>query len=404
VTNLALPLIAALTLHASPFEMGLLSTIASLPNLLIGLFAGTWADHARRRPIMIIAHVIRTLLLVSISFAAGFSLLSIQQLYAALFLFGICTTFFDVAQVSYLPSLIEKERLLSANSRLVAASSIAGTVGPGLGGVLVQLLTAPLAILVDVGSLALSAILLLTVRSREPEPAEGRHRSIWQDTSDGLRLLYRDPLTRSIAGASMIYLFFNSMVVAVYVLYATRDLAIAPAALGVIFGVGGAGAVLGAGSATRVSRSLGIGPTMIVTNLFGGLSALLIPLAGAAPFAAIYILGIAQGVSQMMGAVFYINQTSLLQAATPDNIRGRIIASYRFLTMGAIPVGSLLGGILGETIGLRVTLIAGGVGILLSVPWLVLSPVRTLHTIDFKTTRFPDHPPVRIHQFEDLEV
>jgi MFS family permease len=379
VTNLAVPLIAALSLHASPFEMGLLSTMATLPNILIGLFAGPWADRTQRRPIMIAADVIRALLLCSIPIAVIFNMLTIGQLYIVLFLCGVCTTFFDVANVSYLPSLVGREQLTSANSRIVASASVAGALGPGLAGGLVQLLTAPIAILVDAGALALSATLMCTIRSRETQPLANRQRSsIGQDITAGLRSLYRDPLLRTLAGSSMIYLFFSSIMLAVYVLYAMRNLAITPTTLGIIFGLGGAGAVLGATIAEHAARQLGTGLAMIGTNLLSALSLLLIPLAGELPFGAMLWLGLAQVVSQMMGAIFYINQTSLRLAITPDHMLGRMNASYRFLTMGALPLGSLVGGVLGETIGLRATLVVGGIGMLLPVIWLLRSPARSL--------------------------
>jgi MFS family permease len=383
VTHLALPLIAALTLHASPFQMGLLSTMATIPNLLIGLFAGTWADRASRRTLMIAADVARALLLVSIPVASVFKVLTIWQLYAVLFLFGIGTTLFDVANMSYLPSLVGREQLLSANSRLVASTSVAGAVGPGLAGTLIQLLTAPIAVLVDAVSLGVSATLMHTIRSLEPQPIPGNlHTSVWMEISDGLRPLYRDPLLRSIVGSSMIYLFFSSIMLAVYVLYATRDLAITPAVLGVIYGLGGMGAAVGAVLASRATRRLGIGRTMIIANLVAGFFLLLIPLADMVPAAAALLLAIAQCASQMMGAVFYINQASLRQLVTPEHLLGGMNASYRFLTMGMIPLGSLLGGMLGEMIGLRATLMIGAVGILLAVLWLVRSPARAFDALD----------------------
>lgn len=383
VTNLALPLVAALTLHATPFEMGLLSMVATLPNMLVGLFAGTWADRRRRKPIMVAADLARAMLLLSIPLAALFGLLTLWQLYAVLFLSGICTTFFDVANVSYLPSLVGRAQLVGANSRIVASASVANAAGPGLAGGLIQLLTAPIALLADACSLALSAILMLAIRADEPEPAAPRQRaSLRQEIAQGLQPLYRDPMLRSVVGSSMIYLFFSSTILAVYVLYATRELQITPAILGMIFGAGGAGAVIGALLAAWLTQLLGIGRVMISANLLSGLSILLIPLAASIPAAGVLLLATAQFVSQMMGAIFYINQTSLLQTVTPDNLRGRINASYRFLTMGALPMGSLLGGALGTTIGLRATLVAGGLGMLLPVAWLLASPLRTLSNID----------------------
>ncbi|MCB0122697.1 MAG: hypothetical protein KDE58_10660, partial [Caldilineaceae bacterium] len=150
----------------------------------------------------------------------------------------------------------------------------------------------------------------------------------------------------------MLYLFFNNIMVAVYVLYAIRALAIAPAALGIIYALGGVGAILGSIVAVPTAQRFGIGYTLIIANLIGGLFLFLVPTAGAIPIAAVVVLGVAQCASQMMGAVFYINQTSLRQMLTPDTMLGRISASYRFLTMGMIPLGALLGGTLGEMIGL----------------------------------------------------
>lgn len=235
ITHLAVPLIAVLTLHASAFEIGLLNTVATLPNLLIGLFAGIWADRIRRRPIMIASDVARALLLVSIPIASAFNLLTIWQLYTVLFLFGIGTTLFDVASVSYLPFLVGREHMLSANSRLVASTSVAGALGPGLAGILLQLLTAPIAILVDAITLIVSARLMYTIQAPEPEPARNRAKSsIWGDIADGLRPLYRNPVLRSIVGSSVIYLFFSSIMLAVYIVYAMRDLAMTPAEIGIV--------------------------------------------------------------------------------------------------------------------------------------------------------------------------
>lgn len=383
VTTLALPLIAALTLHASPLEMGLLGTMATLPNLVVGLFAGTWADRVKRRPTLIAAHIVRALLLVSIPVALILGVTTVWQLYAVLFLFGVCTTFFDVAQVAYLPSLVGKERLLTANSRLAASSSAMMAVGPGLAGLLIQLLTAPLAVLTDAGTLLVSAVLVTKIKMPEPQLEAVRQKSIRHTIAEGLEPLYTHPLLRSVAGSSMIYLFFNSIILAVYVLYATREVGLSPAALGVIYGVGGVGAVFGASVSVKVTNYLGLGPTMIGANLIGGLFILLIPLADGVSTvtAALYLLGIAQGVSQLMGAVFYVNQTSLLQHVAPEHLLGRMVASHRFLTMGVIPLGSLFGGVLGEAIGLRTTLIVGALGMLLPTVWLWFSPLRSVREL-----------------------
>lgn len=385
VTTLALPLIAALTLHATPFEMGLLAVAASVPNLIVGLHAGILADRFRRLPIMVSTDLVRALLLVSIPFSAALDLLSMWQLYAVLFLSGVCTTFFEVAETSYVPSLVGKERLVSANSALVASGSVASAVGPGLAGLLIQLLTAPLAIVVDALSLVGSAVLVGSIRAREPAPeADCRARGVWRDIAEGLRTLYQDRMLRAITGSSMIYLCASSASLAVYVLYVTRDLGLGPGTLGVIFGLGGAGSVAGALMAARFARWLGTGPAMIVADLLGGASLLLIPAADGGRLD-VGLLMTAQFGSQAMGATFVIIQTSLRQVRTPDRVLGRMNASYRFLTMGTIPVGALIGGVLGEAVGLRATLVAGGLGALLSVVWLVLSPARGLREIGQET-------------------
>jgi hypothetical protein len=169
-----------------------------------------------------------------------------------------------------------REQLISANSRLVASTSVAGAVRQGLAGILMQLLATPLAVLIDAISFSVSAVLIHTIRSPEPEPASGSsHTNIWMEISDGLRPLYREPLLRSIVGSSMIYLFFSSILLAVYVLYTTRDLAITPVVLGGIYGLGGVGAAIGAVLAGRVAHHLGLGLTMIDANLIAGLFLLL---------------------------------------------------------------------------------------------------------------------------------
>ena len=383
VTTLAVPLIAALTLQASPLEMGLLTTLATLPNLVFGLLAGAWVDRARRRSLMIAADVTRAVLLVSIPAASAANLLSIELLYAVMFVFGIGTTVFEVANVAYLPSLVGRTNVLGANSRLVASTSIAGAVGPGLAGVLIHLLSAPVALLIDAAALLLSATVLRTIRSPEPipTPAPSGH-SRWDTIAEGLRPLLHDPLLRSITGSSMLYLFFNNILVAVYVLYASRILGLTPVALGIVYGMGGIGAAFGAVLATPAARRFGLGYTMIGANLLGGLFLLLVPLAGVLPTAALALVGTAQAGSQLLGAVFFINQTSLRQLITPERLLGRMTASYRFLTMGMMPLGAVVGGVLGSAIGVPATVLVGTLGTLLAAGWLVWSPARQIDARD----------------------
>jgi MFS family permease len=382
VTYLALPLVAALTLHASPLEMGLLATAATAPYLLVGLHAGVWVDRFRRREIVIAADVGRALLLLSIPVAAALELLGMGHLYVVLFLSGAWTTLAEVASTSYLPSLVGRARLVSANSALVASNSAAAAVGPGVAGGLVQVLTAPIAITLDALTLAASAVLVRAIRVREPAPgAEGRRASGRWAVLDGLRTLWMDPVQRSIAVSSTTYLFFGSTAFAMYVLHATRGLGIAPGTLGVIFGLGGVGSVAGALVAARSMRLLGAGSAMIVANVVAGLCALVPPAVSGGP-SVVPLLTAAQVGTQFMGAAFVVVQTSVRQARTPDRMLGRTNAGYRFMTMGAIPVGSLVGGLLGEAIGPRATLLVGGLGMLLPVLLLLFSPARGLRAAE----------------------
>jgi MFS family permease len=379
ITILALPILAVTALHASAFEMGLLGLAATLPNLLFSLVAGVAADRVRRRPILVTAEIGRGLVLLIVPVAAVLDRLDLRLLFLTLFLSGVCTTFYDVADNSYLPDLVGVDNLVRANSVLVGSTSVTAAVGPGLAGVLVQLLTAPFAVVVDAISSFVSAALVLRIRVREPLPGgdQARERA-WRQVITGMRLLWVDPVLRSFVMSSTVYLLFSSTTMAVYVLYATDELGIAAGSLGLIFGAGGVGALCGAALAEPLARRFGAGTAMIASNLLGGLSMVLIPLANQGVYA-VPILIIAQFGSQSMGGAFAIIQTSLRQARTPGQALGRMNASYRFLTMGAIPVGMFVGGLLGEAIGLRSTVLIGGVGVLLPTAILFLSPARSVH-------------------------
>jgi MFS family permease len=387
VSTLAISLLAALSLKASPFEMGLLSTMGTLPNVMIGLVAGAIVDRVRRRPIMIAADACRALLLISLPVAATLDLMTLWHVYAVLFLCGVCSTFFDVAHVSYVPSLVGKEQVINANSRLVASSSVAGAAGPGIAGGLIQVLTAPVAILVDACSLAVSAALVFAIRTSEVRPAP-REQGLWGEVKEGLQFLHAHLLLRSITVSSMIYLFFSGIMLPIYVLYTTKELDVSPGEIGLIFGIGGLGAFLGAFVAMPGAHRIGVGPAMIMANSIGGLFMLLVPLAGSMVTVAVPLLMAAQFWSQLMGAVFFIIQTTVRQLHTPGHLQGRLNASYRFLTMGILPVGSFLGGVLGEIIGLSATIAIASVGTLLPACWLAVSEVRTIRALE-------EHAPAR---------
>jgi len=372
VTFLALPLAAATTLEASPLQMGTLGTVQYLPWLLVGLLAGAWVDRSRRRPVMVAADLGRAFLLGLIPLAVLGGLLGMALLYAVGFLVGILNVFFEVAYAAYLPSLVPRDRLVEGNSKLQLSASVAEIGGPGLAGGLVQLVTAPFAIAVDALSFLVSALCLTWIRSREAraEPTD-QPRFLLAEIREGLRLVFLNPILRAFALASVTTNFFVDMHLAVFVLFATRELGISPVGLGSLYGVGAVGGLVGSMSVGRLTQGLGLGRFLVAAQAFVTLAVFAIPLAGRH----LWLIVVAEAMWGFAVVVYVINATSLRQATTPHEFQGRVAASLRFVTWGISPLGFLIGGILGETIGLRATLVVAGIGPLLSIVWLVLSPV-----------------------------
>lgn len=380
VTHLALPLTAVLILQATPAQMGMLGAARNAPFLVFGLLAGVWVDRMRRRSILIAADLGRAALLLSIPAAALLERLAIEQLYLVAFLTGTLSIIAVVAYQAFLPTLVRRDRLVEANSTMETSSSVTQIAGPGLGGLLVQWLTAPVAIVVDAISYVMSAAFLgaLKVEEPPPQPRHARQR-IWTEVGEGLRVVVFNPYLRSIMLCGTTHnLFSNGMAVSLYVLYVTRGLQITPALLGAIFAFGGPGALLGALLAGRVARRVGLGRTLIAAQILTGLARLCIPLAGVMPAIAVPLLAAGEFLLGVARPLFNINQLSLRQAITPDQLQGRMNASIRFLMWAIVPVGSLLGGLLGQWIGLWPTLVAATAGTTIASLWLVFSPVRPL--------------------------
>jgi MFS family permease len=379
ITLLGLPIIAAVVLGASPSQMGILSAAEYLPFLLFGLFAGVWVDRLPRRPILIWADIGRAVVLATIPAAAYLGVLRIEQLYVVGFLVGVGTVFFDVAYQSYLPSLVDRERMVEGNSKLEIGRSTAQVAGPGVAGGLIELLTAPIAILVDSLSFVLSAAMLVLIRTPEPPPEGGAgERNVWREIGEGLGVVLKNPLLRPIAFCTATSNMFGNMLFAVFVLFATRELGLDAGALGIVFSIASAGALGGAILASRIAGALGVGPTILVGILCTGLGNLLITLLVQPGALAIPILGLGLALGFSGGMVYNITQVSLRQAITPHRLQGRMNASVRFMVWGTIPIGALIGGFLGEQIGLRSTMLVGAVGGLSCGLWVLFSPVRSL--------------------------
>lgn len=378
ITTLALPLTAVLTLKATPVQMGILAAVGFLPHLTLGLPTGVWVDRWPRRPILIVSDLGRAALLGSVPLLALLGALRMDYLYVVVLLVGVCTLFFDVAATSYLPSLVSRDDLLDANSASAFSSAVAATAGPALAGGLVQLLTAPIAIVCDAASFVISAVWSGLIQTHEAPAPTAQRRRLWSKIGEGLRVLFKDPILRAVIGASTVGSFGGAMRQAVLVLYLVRRLGLTPTLLGLIFAAGGVASVLGALLAGPARDRFGPGPAIVGGTLLWCAGNALIPLAGG-PLMVVVSLALAGQVISGVGTpVYSINQITVRQATVPYRLLGRVNASRRFLVFGVIPLGSLLGGALGQTVGLRSALIIGVAWQALSVLWLLLSPVRLL--------------------------
>ena len=380
LTGLALPLTAALTLSATPAQMGVLNAMDTLPFLLFGLFAGAVVDRVRRRPLMVRADVARAALLAVVPLAALLGALRVEVLYAVAFLVGVATLLFDVAYQSFLPSVVRRDQLADGNAKLETSRALFTILGPGLAGGLVQLVTAPLAIVINTLTFACSAAFLGVMRVNEAPPARTETPNFWREMGEGVRVVTHNRVLRAIAACTSVSNFFNALGGAVFVLYTTRDLNFSPALLGIVLGVGGAGGLLGALFAASLPRRFGVGRTIIVSAALFSLSALLVPLAQPGAVAPVFIAAslFARGFANL---VYNVAQVSLRQAITPHRLLGRMNATMRFFVWGTMPLGALLGGALGGALDLRATLLIAALGNTLAVLPVLLSPVRALRDI-----------------------
>ena len=377
----ALQLTAVLVLHASPFQMGLLAALRVAPGMVFGLAAGVWADRLRRRPILIAADLCRAGLMGSIPIVYLFGDLRIEHLYVVAFVSGAMTIFFDTAYRSYLPSLVPRKQLIEANSKLSASDAVVEVTAFSAGGWIAQLVSAIATAAVDAVSFLVSGAAIALIGRREPAvESTSESTGIRRDAADGLRLVWRDPILRPIAGSAAAVGFAFGGVGAIILLFGVRDLGLSPGVLGTIFAVGGISSIIGAVYTERLTRRFGLGPTMVAGLAIFSLSMFLIPAAGGPLIVAGAIL-VTQQLADGAMLVHEVNQMSLRQAISPDRMLGRVNANIRMTELGAMLAGSLVAGLLGEIIGLRLTLVALTGAALLGASWLWASPVRLLREI-----------------------
>lgn len=380
VTLVALPLLAISTLNASTLQVGLLTGAETVPFLILGLPAGVWVDRRRRRPVLVYSDVVRGLLLATIPVAYALDALSIVQLFVVAIGVGACTVLFDVAYQSYVPTLVEPIDLLGANTRLETSFSLAALVGPGLGGLLVQALKAANAMLVDAASYAISAVAILGIRSPEPDPVDDADAvaatSMAAAVGEGIRYVVRHALLARIAICAALFNLFSGLSMAVYLVYAVRELEISAATIGLLFSAGGLGAVVGTMLTERAGRRWGVGTALSVGAVVQGTAFLLVP---AAPHSGpVPVFFAAMLLESLFSPLWNVTQISLRLIVTPPRFHGRMTATMRFITWGALPLGSLAGGLLGDELGLRNTLWVGAIGSATSALPVVFGPLRRL--------------------------
>ncbi|MET8412875.1 MFS transporter [Streptomyces sp. NPDC005195] len=394
VTQLALPLTAVYQFDSSSTQLGVLNAASFAPFLGATLFIGVWVDRRRRLPLMIGSNIGRALLVGSVPLCAAFDVLNMWYLYAAALAIGVLTVLFDVSYQSYLPSLIERDQLVEGNSKLQATSSIAQIGGPGLAGLLVGWLTAPVALLANAFSYLVSVAGLLAIRRPEPAPAVPERRlSTTRSIGEGLRMVFDNATIRVIALQAGTYNFCWMSLQTVFVLYAARQLSMSPATIGLVLGAGAVGSLVGAMGAGRLKERLGLGRAVIAELVLCCAAPILVPLApgGGLLSCAMFVAAFACcGIGSTMSTIHVV---SLRQVITPDQFLGRVNAGCRFIAWGPLPLGALSGGFLGDVIGLRPTLYVTAFVFLLAPLWVIFSPVPRLRDFPEPAPTEPAHEP-----------
>ena len=379
ITQLALPLTAVVVLRASTFEVGLLTSAATLAFALIALPAGAIVDRHTKRWLMIWCDLARMLIIGSVPIAAALGALTLGQLYAVAVTAGVCTVFFDVSYQSYLPVLIPKEALVDGNGKLGATQAFAQVAGPGLGGGLVGLFGAARAMTADALSYAVSVASLLAIRAREEPPHADRRQKLQTEIAEGLAFVLRHPVLRKIVACTGTANLFNAMALSLEIIFLVRVLHVRAAEVGLLVSAASLGGVAGGVLSGRLARRIGSARIIWFSLLVLGLPQLLIPLAEPGWLVVLFPVGFAA--FAFSGVVYNVAQVSYRQAICPPRLLGRMNAAVRWVVWGTLPLGGLLGGALGTWLGVRATLWIGFAGCWAAGWWVFFSPLRRVRDI-----------------------
>jgi MFS family permease len=388
ITRTALPFAAILLLDAGAAEIAAIRSVELIAALIVGLFAGAWVDRLLRRPILIWADLGRAVLLASIPVTAVLGLLGLPQLLVVSFGAAVFSTFFDVADNAYLPTVVPREKLVAANSALTATGSVAEFSAFGIGGFLIEVFTAPFAIAIDAVTFVVSALLLGTIKKQEPPPAPRADREpVLREIRDGIRIVAGSPVLRALAlshgGTHILWGVFGTS----YLLFAMNELGLGPAAIGVIAAVGGIGSLAGSAMAPYMVRRFGIGNSILLGMVGFILGNSLIPLApaGALLLGAAFLIA-QQLIGDSLATVYEVTEVSLQQAMVGDRLLGRVNATTHTFTTLMTLFGAVLGGVVAETIGLRAAFALGLLGGVLSLAVVWFSPVRHIRDAPLRPT------------------
>lgn len=383
VTAFAVPLLAAITLHATSFQMGLLRAAEFAPFLVFTLPAGVWADYGIRRWLMIAANLIRGVFITAVPLAVFLGWMHLGVLYLVMFIMGSLKTVFEMAYQTYVPEIVPRERLVNANSKIMMSYALGQSVGPGFGGIMVELLGAPMAVLTDATTYFLSAFCLFKIKHRETR-IQLQSGGIFSQVFGGFRFVAEERHIRSLLWLVTANNFFQNAVMAILVLYATRELGIRPGLFGVTVSIGGLGAVMGAVGAEQLGRRFGPGPFVVLSTTVVAIAALCFPMVHTGDLLGVIALAATYFVLSAGNSSITVFAWTIRQTLTPSVFLGRMNGAFRFLVTGIMPFGALFGGWLGESIGIRPTLFVSGAALILIAATGRFTPLMKLKSLVVK--------------------
>jgi MFS family permease len=374
ITEFALPLTAAQTLNATPSQMGFLSAIAWLPMLVMGLFVGVWVDRRQRRPVLIYSNVLRAIVLAVIPIAVLGGWLSLPLLLVVALLHGALGVFFVIAYPSYLPALVGREHVTEGNAKLEMSSSVAQIAGPSLAGLLARLISAPFTIAFDVVSFLISAFFLSRIDKPEPAPQHNANGTVYSNIAEGMAFILHRPILRALVTLGILSNINGGITSAVLLLFALNELQLDSAQVGIAMSAMGPGAIIGAALAANVAKHIGMARAVLLGLIMCIISYTYLPFVFGLGWLAVAQIALMNFVFGIGGTIWNINVISMRQMITPHHLLGRVNASVRTLVLGVMPIGALIGGWLGELVGLRNTLLIAAVIIVAVGIYAVANP------------------------------